>query len=94
MSQPRTKASDSSAPCAGLAREPHDNGYARPIENIVAVVDLNRKHLVRVEDYGVIPLPPEPGNWAREYIKETRDDLKPLDVSQPEGPSFTVKAMR
>ena len=71
--------------------EPRDNGYARPVENIVAVVDLNRKELLRVEDYGVTPLPPQPGNWAREYIKETRAGAKPLEVSQPEGPSFTVQ---
>jgi primary-amine oxidase len=71
--------------------EPRDNGYARPVENIVAVVDLNRKQLVRLEDYGVVPLPPRSGNWAREYIKETRTDLKPVEVSQADGPSFTTR---
>ena len=71
--------------------EPRDNGYARPIENLVAVVDLNRKQLVRLEDYGAMPLPPESGNWAREYYKETRTDLKPLEVTQPKGTSFTVQ---
>jgi primary-amine oxidase len=70
--------------------EPSDNGYARPLEGIVAVVDLNRKEVLRIEDYGVVPLPPQAGNWARGYIKETRDGLKPLEVSQPQGPSFTV----
>ena len=70
--------------------EPHDNHYARPVENLVAVIDLNRKELVRVEDYGVVPLPPEPGNWAREYVKETRTGLKPVEVTQPEGTSFTL----
>ena len=70
--------------------ELHDNGYARPIENVVAVVDLNRKQLVRVEDYGVVPLPSQAGNWTRTYTKERDHDLKPLDVSQPKGPSFTV----
>jgi primary-amine oxidase len=71
--------------------EPRDNGYARPIENLVAVVDLNRKQLVRLEDYGAMPVPPESGNWAREFIKETRTDLKPLEVTQPKGTSFTVQ---
>jgi primary-amine oxidase len=71
--------------------EPRDNGYARPVENIVAVVDLNRKQLVRLEDYGALPLPPQSGNWARDYINQTRADLKPLDVSQTEGASFTTK---
>jgi primary-amine oxidase len=73
-----------------IRSEPNDNGYARPIENIVAVFDLNRKELVRLEDYGVVPLPQQPGNWAREYVKEPHSGLKPLDVSQPKGASFTV----
>ncbi len=70
--------------------DPADNGYARPIEGVVAVVDLNRKEVVRVEDYGVVPLPPKAGNWVRTAIPKTRDDLKPLAVSQPEGASFHV----
>ena len=40
--------------------EPLDNGYARPIEKVVAVIDLNRKEVVRVEDHGVVPFPPKP----------------------------------
>ena len=71
--------------------EPHDNGYARPLDGVVAVVDLAKMEVVRVEDYGVVPLPPTAGNWAREYIGETRADLKPLQISQPEGPSFTLE---
>jgi primary-amine oxidase len=70
--------------------ELHDNGYARPIDNIVAVVDLNRKQVVRVEDYGVVPLPPLAANWARAYVKERPTDVKPLEVSQPKGASFEV----
>ena len=71
--------------------EPSDNGYARPIENLIVVIDLNRKEVVRVEDYGAIPLPPQAGNWARQYNKETRADLKPLDVTQSDGPSFAIR---
>jgi primary-amine oxidase len=70
--------------------EATDNGYARPIEGLIVVVDLNRKEVARVEDFGVVPLPPKAGNWGRAYQKETRPDLKPLQVSQPSGPSFTV----
>jgi primary-amine oxidase len=69
---------------------PSDNGYARPLEGIVAVVDLNRMEVLRIEDYGIVPLPPQPGNWAREYLPEMRSDLKPLHIAQPEGPSFQV----
>jgi primary-amine oxidase len=74
-----------------LRTEPLDNGYARPIDGLVVVVDLNAMAVLRVEDYGVVPLPPTPGNWARDYIPEPRRDLKPLDVHQPGGPSFEVE---
>ena len=43
---------------------PSDNGYARPLDGVIVVVDLNTMEVVRIEDYGVVPLPPEAGNWA------------------------------
>src|SRR3984885_6624147 len=70
--------------------EPKDNGYARPIDGMVIVVDLYKMEVIRIEEYGIVPLPPESGNWAREYIPNVRKDLKPLDIAQPEGHSFTV----
>ncbi|MEO1592890.1 MAG: primary-amine oxidase [Cyanobacteria bacterium J06632_22] len=70
---------------------PTDNGYARPIEGVIPVVDLNKMEVLRVEDYGVVPLPPQDGNYTPEYVKHYRQDLKPLDIVQPEGPSFTVE---
>jgi primary-amine oxidase len=70
--------------------EPRDNGYARPMDSIVIVVDLYTMEVIRIEEYGLVPLPPEPGNWAREYIPNMRKDLKPIEILQPEGPSFKV----
>ena len=70
---------------------PTDNGYARPIEGVIPVVDLNKMKVLRVEDHGVVPLPPNPGNYTPEFVKEFRKDLKPLDIVQPEGPSFQVE---
>lgn len=67
-----------------------DNGYARPLDGVIAVVDLNGMKVVRVEDYGIVPLPPESGNWGRVHQKNVRQDLKPLEIVQSEGPSFTV----
>ena len=69
---------------------PTDNGYARPIEGVIPVVDLNKMEVIRVEDHGLVPLPPNPGNYAAEFIKEFRNDLKPLDIVQSEGPSFEI----
>jgi primary-amine oxidase len=76
---------------AWVRSEPTDNGYARPLEGVVTIVDLNRMDVIRVEDYGVVPLPPEPANWTRRYITEPRTDLKPLEIVQEQGPSFTVE---
>ena len=69
---------------------PTDNGYARPIEGVIPVVDLNKMEVIRVEDHGLVPLPPNSGNYAAEFIKEFRADLKPLDIVQPQGPSFQI----
>lgn len=74
-----------------IRSEPNDNGYARPIEGLVAIVDLNKKEVVRVEDYGVVPLPPRAGNWARSYLKETREGLKPLPVMPVSSVGFLLR---
>ncbi|TWT25273.1 primary-amine oxidase [Planomicrobium sp. CPCC 101110] len=71
----------------------NENGYAYPITGLIAVVDVNKMEIVRIEDYGVKPLPPTDGAYVPEEAKshpvEVRTDLKPLDIIQPEGPSFT-----
>jgi len=69
--------------------EPHDNPYAKPIGGLHAVVDLDDMAVVRVEDLGVVPLPPDPGNYTADTITP-RDPVKPLEIRQPEGVSFEV----
>ena len=72
-----------------VRRSPDDNGYARPVANLLTVVDLNAMKVVRVEDHGVVPLPPEDANYSPE-VAGSRPDLKPLEIHQPEGPSFEL----
>ncbi|HEY7195775.1 MAG TPA: hypothetical protein VH306_01165, partial [Gaiellaceae bacterium] len=67
-----------------------DNAYARPLEGLFAVVDLNSMEVVRVEDAGDAPVPPVSGGYRADQVGPLRDDLKPLEVVQPEGPSFEV----
>lgn len=67
-----------------------DNGYARPIEGLVVHFDLGRGEVLEVIDRGVVPLPPDRANWYAEDQPRMRDDLKPISITQPEGPSFTV----
>jgi primary-amine oxidase len=77
-------------PLCFLRVDPTDNGYAKPIEGLRPVVDLNTMKVIRVEEYGHWPLPPQQANYAADRVTKTRTDIKPLDISQPEGPSFEV----
>ena len=77
-------------PLCFLRTDPTDNGYARPIEGLRPVVDLNSMEVLRVEEHGVWPLPPEQGNYAADRVPNQRTDIKPLDITQPDGPSFSV----
>ena len=68
-----------------------DNGYAHPIEGVVAVVDLVKNEVVDlVDDDKVIAVPKKKRNYGQEAFPETRNGVKPLDIVQPEGPSFSV----
>ena len=73
-----------------VRREPGDNGYARPIEGLSPIFDLNKNVITEVQDFGVVPIPPEDGNYAAKYQTQFRTDLKPIEITQPEGPSFVV----
>jgi primary-amine oxidase len=73
-----------------VRRHPEDNGYARPVANLLTVVDLSEMKVVRVEDGGVVPLPPEDANYTAE-VAGVREGLRPIEIRQPEGPSFTLE---
>ena len=39
---------------------------------------------------GTAKMPEEASHYHRDFVKVTRTDIKPLDIVQPEGPSFKV----
>jgi len=78
-------------PLCFLRMDPTDNGYAKPIEGLRPVVDLNSMKVIRVEEYGYWPLPPQQCNYAADRRTEFRRDIRPLEIMQPEGPSFEVE---
>ncbi len=81
--------------CLSYVRESaEDNGYARPVEGVIGFVDMGRGEVLEVTDDGVVPIPPERGSYYPEDQGPLRSDLKPLEISQPEGPSFTVQGNR
>ena len=62
---------------------PDDNGYAHPVENLVVYVNTNEGRVAKVEDYGVVPVPQEPGNYTPDAVGQMRTDLKPVEITQP-----------
>jgi primary-amine oxidase len=75
---------------AYLRDSPGDNGYARPIEGLMAYTDMGRGEVLEVVDLGVVPFPPQGGSYYPEDNGPLRTDLRPLTISQPDGPSFSV----
>ncbi len=73
-----------------LRTDPQDNGYARPIEGLIVHFDLGRNEVIEVIDHGVVPLPTQPARYFAADNEPLRTDLKPIEITQPEGPSFTV----
>ncbi len=73
-----------------LRKESNDNIYAHPIEGLTALVDLNAQCVVEVKDTGVVPIPQTMRNYERQYIKNMREPLKPIVITQPEGVNYTV----
>jgi primary-amine oxidase len=78
---------------------PSENGYARPVEGLIATVDLDAMQVIDIDDHAAAPLPPTAGNYAeksmfhennRPAFTEFRSGVKPIEITQPEGPSFTV----
>ena len=77
-----------------------DNGYARPVEGLVTRVDLDSLTVVDVEDHGIVGLARHPANYSTEALRAPgnvpsfpagpRTDLRPLDIVQPDGPSFML----
>lgn len=69
------------------------NLYARPIEGVQAIIDLDDKKVIEVIDSGVIPVPTETHNFDEATIDAKfglRDELRPIRITQPQGKNFSI----
>jgi primary-amine oxidase len=71
-------------------REPGSSPYANPVTGLHFVVDLNRMELLAVEDTDRVEEPRTMGEYVPHLVpgQRLRDDVEPLEISQPEGASF------
>ena len=75
---------------------PGANPYAHPVSGLHCVIDINTMEVLRVEDDGSSEKPDVMGEYVPHHIPERirsasrREPLKPLNITQPDGPSFTL----
>lgn len=67
------------------------NFWGRPIEGLIAVVDIDRRQVVDVIDVGAAPVPSSPVDFDTASVGPLRTPPRPLRLDQPEGPSFDVQ---
>jgi len=67
------------------------NQYARPIEGLGGIVDLHTGELLAVEDPVDVPIATGTGEYRAALRNSVRADLRPVEISQPQGPSFAVE---
>ncbi len=70
---------------------PADHPWAHPIDGLVAYVDVMGRTVDQVIDLGPVPIPEEHGNFTDpELTGPLRTTQKPIEITQPEGPSFSL----
>ena len=67
-----------------------DNGYARPVQGLIAHVDVTAGRVAHLEDHGDVPLPPEHGRYDAASQPRLREAPKPLVITQPQGVGFEL----
>ena len=86
-------------PLTWMRSAPGEHGYARPIEGLIVTVNMDTLDVVDVTDHGVVPVPARAGNYEPRFMfepenrpafTEFRSGQKPIEITQPDGPSFTV----
>ena len=74
-----------------LRAEPGGNPYAHPVSGLKIIVDMNTLEVLEIEDHHDYGLPEVQAEYDPAITKITeRDDVKPLEITQPEGVSFTL----
>jgi primary-amine oxidase len=69
-----------------------DHPWAHPVDGLVAYVDLIERRVLHLIDAELLPIPEEEGNFDDPAaVGPARTSLRPIQITQPEGPSFTVE---
>ncbi|MGH3726581.1 MAG: primary-amine oxidase [Mycobacterium sp.] len=76
---------------------PGANPYAGPVNGFHCIIDMNSMELLEIENTFTVERPAMMGEYVPRHIPErlrrqsTREPLRPLDITQSDGPSFTIE---
>ncbi|MFV0460184.1 MAG: primary-amine oxidase [Actinomycetales bacterium] len=74
-----------------MRQTPGGNPYAHPVAGLKVIVDMNTCEVLQIEDDHDYGLPEVHGEYDPAVTGlEPRTDVKPLEITQPEGVSFTL----
>ncbi|GMA23503.1 hypothetical protein GCM10025864_12620 [Luteimicrobium album] len=74
-----------------VQRTPDDLGWAHPVDGVTVMVDVVTREVLDVQDHALLPVPQEDGNYhLPSWRGPDREGVKPIAITQPEGPSFTI----
>ncbi|MFC7344381.1 primary-amine oxidase [Saccharopolyspora griseoalba] len=76
---------------AFVQEHPNDHAWAHPVDGLVGYVDVVNKSVDQVIDLGAMPVPAESGNFDDPAVTgPARTSQRPIEITQPEGVSFTL----
>ena len=73
-----------------LRDHPDDAAWAHPVEGLLVTIDLTAGRVVSVHDEGDVVTASASGRYDAQAVGPVRTSLKPIEITQPEGPSFSV----
>jgi primary-amine oxidase len=74
-----------------VQKTPDDLGWAHPVDGVTVMIDVVTREVLDVIDYVDLPVPQEDGNFhLASWRGPDRSGLKPIEITQPEGPSFSI----
>ena len=71
-----------------------DIPWAHPVEGLIVHIDLVKNEVIGIEDEGDIPVPAGSGTYTPDAVGPARTSLRPIEITQPEGPSFHVEGSK
>jgi primary-amine oxidase len=77
-------------PCAETTGT-DNNLWGKPIDNLLATVDVTERKVVELLDLGAVPLPPETPSHKWENSDRSRLSPKPVDIIAPDGSNVVLR---